>query len=270
MARTLMDTIRGNLEAKPEGGGVQDQTERTQQLLRAKTGKAAGTDSAPRLSNVQEQQAASQTRLGLSRLQQQGQLKSQQIQQQAEQVRVQEKENLANLMEQRQDITQRFQLQAENIANQLARTEAKLDDKERASKFEQFSTLMRAQDQTYLQELKREGERGRLLDSLNFKEQAARQNFEDMKGLLEGDIAYRKIADMNQRELQDEIARMEFSQIQEMAHQQQMTQMRQAKWKAVGMGTQAATSYYGDPNRESDYQSSPFKTWSDTDRDWET
>ena len=65
MARTLMDTIRGNLETKPEGGGVQDQTQRIQSLQRAKTGKATDTGAAPRLSNVQEQQAASQTRQAL-------------------------------------------------------------------------------------------------------------------------------------------------------------------------------------------------------------
>lgn len=252
MAKTLMDNIRQKLEQPQQQpgtaapvGGVQDQTERTQGLLRAKLGKAGGQDTGPRLSNIQEQQAAKQTRLGAERLATQGAVQSQQLAQQEEATRVQEQESLANLMEQREDVVQRFELQSESIAKDLERNMKQMDDREKQAKMEQLAFTLRFQDQQYVTELQRAGERARLNDNISFKEQLARENFQDMEDLVRSEVGYKKIADMSRREFQEELNRMDMQYAQEMAHQAQVTQMKQQKYKMMTGGLQAGTQAYG-------------------------
>jgi len=246
--KTLMDTIRQKLEAPEQQaptGGAMDQTERAQGLLRAKLGKAGAPTTGPRLSNIQEQQAAQQTRLGQKRLATEGAVRGQEITQQAEAIEAREQESLADLVSQREDVQQRFELQSENITQDLERNFKQLDDQKKAAKLEQLGFTLRLQDKDYLTNLQREGERAQLQNSLDFKEQLARDNFADMEDLLRSDIAYKKIADMSDREFRDELAQMDLEYAREMAHQARITEMKQAKYKMFGAGVSGGTQAYG-------------------------
>lgn len=245
MAKTLMDTIRGNLE-QPGGQSQQaDQTERTQSLLRAKLGKAGGIGTTPRISSIQEQQAQQQTRLGQQRQQTEGMLRGAELGQQERAIQVREQEQLADIGERRQDIEQRFNLQSSNILSELEREGRKLDDKRQTAKMEQLGFQLRLQDKAYLADLEREGRRARLDDSLSFKEQLAKDNFADMEELFRDKIDFRQLANMSDREFKEELARMDANYAMEMAHEAEKQQAKMAKWQAIGTIAGAGASAYG-------------------------
>lgn len=249
MAQNLMSTIREKLQSPTAGagagqqiGGVTDQTERAQGLLRAKMGKAGQTGTAPRRSNIQEQQQAAQTRLGAQQLQQQGEIQSQQLQQQEEQQQVQEEETLANMLDQREDVRQRFEIQSQNIVSDLERNMQQMDSRERVAKMEQAGFALRLQNKDYLSKLNREAQRAGLESELDFKEQMARTQFADMEDLFRDKLAFQRIADMSQREFQEEMSQIDINTALQVAQTQAKAASQQQLFQGIGQVIGAGAS----------------------------
>lgn len=202
MAKTLMETLQSSLSGQPQPQpGMQDQSAQVQNVLRAKLGKAGGPPGEqPRASNIQEQQAVQQGRLGALQQQAQGQLQSQAIQQEQLGQQVKEQEQQLNLDEQREGMRSKFELQSEDVAQELSRGLRDLDSKQQQQKMEQAGFLVRMQNDQYVTNLKNAAAKARIQSDRDFKIQSARAAFADEEEILKDRIFMQEFIDASRRD----------------------------------------------------------------------
>lgn len=207
-----MQVIQDRLSEKPDqgalGAGPQDQGAQIQKLLQAKKGKqVSGTG--PRASSLAEQQAVTQTGQALGQIQQAGQIKGLQQQQQAE-----AQDQAADIQADRLQLARdRFKQESANkIENVLAdfnRAKQEQNFKETAAAAEQAGILGRLSADKYVNELQLEGSRARLDDQLSFKEQMQKVIYDDMQDLYKDNLQFQTLMNADQREFNEEIAQMD-------------------------------------------------------------
>lgn len=247
MAKTLLDTIQKRLE-QPQGqpvAGVTDQTERVQGLLRAKLGKETAPSAGPRLSNIQEQQAAAQARLGAQRLQTEGQLAGQEVQQRQEQIQAQEQEQLKDIQERQKDVQAQYERQSEALLQDLERGKLQLKDRRDTAQVEQLGQQIRLQNRDYINQLQREGARARLDNMTQFKEQLAKEQFTGLEQVLNTEISYQQIAQQSDREWREELNQMDINTALEIAEADRLGRIKRAPWQILGAGIAGGTAIAG-------------------------
>jgi len=262
MAKTLLDTIKSNLAAPAVSGlGMEDRGETTQNLLRAKLGKASTDSGLARASSMQEQQALSQGRLGVRAVAQEGQLKSQEIQQASREVEQETEQKFLNIGDQLKDVQNKFALQSDEIMQDYARSKKDLTASEERARIEQLGVMLRLQNDMYIADLENEGQRARLDNDLSFKQEMAKSVFEDDEELFRNKLIMRSVTDASEREFREQLNYMDAKAAYEIGKAEAKAARKASMWKGigniVGSGTQAYAGgdFKKPPETETDYSS---------------
>jgi hypothetical protein len=243
---TLMDSLKSKLSGQPAptiNSGVQDDTQRTQSLLRTKLGKATTSDSStPRISNLQEQQSAVTADAGLQQNQLQGILRAEQVGQQEDQIKSTEAEQTLDNKSKLADMQNAFELRSNDILNELERSDKTLTEERKAAKLEQLGFLLRLQDKDYLTNLERAGREARLNNELSFKEQMSKDIFAEDLDVFKDDLGFKEFINANQRDFEEMLHNMDLQSAEKLAKAKFKAEKTKAIWSG---GASAITSGLG-------------------------
>lgn len=237
----LLETIKQNRQALTQPAGVEDQTQKVQTLLRAKSGKAVGGGDAV-TSNLGEQAAVQNTNVmmgqvaGQAQVQQQGDVLAQAQQQQQERL-------------QRQDIDQakkfdtvQNRLQTQTVLNDLSRNKGALDQDKQQAQLEQAAFLLSMQDKKYTDQLQEIGRRRRLDDEGAFKSEMQDQAFGDSLGLLQSKLGNQDVMSSSDRDFKQAMSSLNVDDALKIAEMNQASNERMAAIDANAIRQGAAIS----------------------------
>lgn len=237
MAKSLLETIKKNIQAgvqtKPQTAGRD-----LRQAVLAKSGKqVAPAGGAPRMSTIQEEAAGEQIATA-GRAQQQagaiaaaglGQQERAQEQQQAFQVQELDQQAIA----QADDYTRK----AESIANNLLREEKTMSTQEKIAGMEQAGFLLGLSNKQYVQQLEQEAQLRRLNDKGSFQQELKKSILEDDYNTYKEDTKFRKLMDADNRAFAEEMANFDADQAMKILKSQLSSAERGA---AIGAGLEVA------------------------------
>lgn len=169
MANTLLDIIRTNTgKLASQQAPLEDQTQRAQGLLRARTGRAVGGETQ---TNLAEQSAVADTQ---SQLAQQAQALT--TQQATTDIQAREQELAQEQARARVDQARRFdtienRTKTQSLLNELERDKASLDLEKDGARLEQAAFLLSMQDKQYVDNLQDIGQRRRLDNDAAFRQE---------------------------------------------------------------------------------------------------
>jgi hypothetical protein len=207
----LLDIIRKNRgqltsDAQVQAGAAAGETLRTQELLRAKTGKAVGGGSVPTISSLGEKAAIQQSKQAL----QQEVVPQIQMQQAADTLgakaqQEQETQALAGLEQQRQGLVQGQQIREAQLAGQAGRERQALGLEARRAQLEQQAHDLSMRDNRYVQQLQDIGARNRLDNELNFRNEIQSMVLGSNLDLLKSKLGTSDILSMNDRQFKQSL-----------------------------------------------------------------
>lgn len=210
MADSLMDTIKKRLgEQQPAQDLGIGTGAATQQLLQAKSGKAVAGNTGPAASSLGEQQAAQAGQQALGQVQQEGQIKGLQQQQQGEEQLQAADINQQQLQQKTQGFRQAADRQFDSLMQERSLANKELDFSKRKSVDEQIGFLERLGNDKYVTQLQQAGQKARLDDTLSFKTQLQQDYYSGMEDLLESNIMFKGILDANDRQFDQKLAAMD-------------------------------------------------------------
>lgn len=258
----LLDTIRNNsTAAATQPAGVTDQTQTVASLLRAKSGKAVGGGDIA-ASNLQETSAVDQTNQTLQNqvapqaaIQQAG--IEQQAMGQAQTAGIQKQEVAQN----RAFNTMQNKLRTEELLAGFERDQGQLDLDRNKAQVNQFAQNLRLQNDKYVSDLQREGDRNRLNDANSFAEQYARESFDNNDELMQKKFNNISIASANDRDFQKSLAQMDIADAYSAFKAEQAANKQRAMYEGIGSITQAGIGAYG--AQQSGTFSSEYKDYKD-------
>lgn len=242
----LLNIIRGNNQ--PQQQGMADETGKLQQLLRAKSGKALDTSSGGGIasSSLGEQSAVSQANNQLqNQIMPQAQLQSQQQQQQARGAEQQLNQQTQQIGQQRRFDDMRTQLQVDSTLKDLERNKGQIDANQEKANLQQVAQTLRLQNQQYMDNLRREGDRARLNDDISFKQELQKSIFKDNEDLLKKQFGNQSILAANDRDFKKRIGDMELSTAYDAFRSDLANARTAAVAGAISGGAQAGASAYG-------------------------
>lgn len=249
---SLFDTIKQNQSAaasQATAGATQaseqNVTGQTQRLLQAKTGKAVAPGSAPRISNVGEQQANAQTALG-------GQALAQQVQQGQQALQTQVAQQGQGIAQAQQEQTFEAKKQETDylrnedaILDQYLQGTKKLDLSKDKAKFEQMGFQMRATDQQYMDNLGREAQRAQLDNDLKFKEEMARTVFAEEGDLFQDNMDFRSAMFSDKQDFIEQMSNMDLDYAIQMGTFANQQASANSMFTGVGQVTSGGIKAYG-------------------------
>lgn len=252
----LLETIRNNSQQMAQAPGTQDQTQQLGTLLRAKTGKA-GLAPGVVSSNLGEQQAVVQTQQEFqNQIQPQAQIQQAGLQAQQTGQEQAARQQMQDIGQQRKFDTIQSKMKTDALLNDLERNRGKLSMDQYAANVEQLGFNLRLQNDKYLNELQNEGQKARLNNDINFKEQLARTTFDNTQDIFEQRLRDKSILDANDKEYSNVVAQMGIDDAYAMFRAQAESQ-RQAEYYS-NLGNLATTSIgaygtYSDYSDKKDY-----------------
>lgn len=236
----LLDAIRQTNQQMTQPQGVTDQTASLQGLLRAKSGKAVG-GAAPAASNLGEQQAVTQTNQTLkNQIAPQAEMQAQQVGQQQAQIQQQESQQTQQINQAKKFDNIQNNMQVNNILSEFERGQASLNQAKDQAKLEQVGATLRLQNQQYVDNLQREGDRARLDNATSFRQQYAQAAFDNNSQLSSNNRLNNAILNNDRREFQQQVANMDLDFAWSMFDSATEAAKQQAKWSAIsGVATAA-------------------------------
>jgi hypothetical protein len=243
---TLSDLLKQQTQApQPAIGG---QTEQASNILRTKlTGQADAGETAPRQTNIAEQQVAQQEQAQAKQMESQGQILGQQQRQQAadqeQNYRIQAQQIAQQAEQKRQTASlQTHQLMQENLQG-LKRLQS---DKDVAA-YEQVATMSRLSNQRYIHSLTSAAAKAGIDRESNFKQNYYEQVFQDDMQIFKDDIEFKKMMDMDSRSFIRETADMDLDTALKMANMATQQANAQSFYQGIGGlisgGVQAYSAY---------------------------
>lgn len=240
----LLETIRKNRSAlATEQAPLTDETQRTQELLQAKTGKALGP-SETATSNIAEQVAVGGTQAQIQQLGQQ--LQQQQAAEDIEGLRQTQQERLqrGELDQARKFQTIQTKMETNKLLNELQRDKATLDLEKDKSRLEQTAFLLAMQDKRYVDNLQAVGRRNRFDNQQQFNEELQKQIMGIEVDFLKTKLNQSDILAASDRDFREMLAGMSFADAQaiaqmEMQYDQTVAQIK-AQLMREGVSAQAA------------------------------
>lgn len=215
---TLLDTLKKSLGQAGAPEAVADETGQVRQLLAAKkgiTGPAAamgpvGLEAGEIAAKLPAQQQLANIRQG-------AQLQAEALQQAATGQELEQAQREAALSSQRKEASLQEKIQTENILRGLEQGKASLSEQQRQRGLEAAAANLRLQDQRYVDDLMREGQKARLQQDIDYGEQLA-------KSILEDNVALQKLKFQNQaalnaddREFKKNLAKLGYTDVIAMA-----------------------------------------------------
>ena len=244
----LLSTIQSSLKANTQPQGPQSQTAQTQTLVStAQTGKAQSPGSTtPALSNLAEKAQAIQTQ------QSQNQLLTQ-VQQEQTKVDQKAAAQAQNFAAQTQELDtrrlgarQQWQTQLRGMLQQNQEALQSLSQQDMKSREEQMGALARLSNDKYITNLTQAAEKSRLDDDYNFSIQLAQSIFEDERELLESDLEFQSLFNMEHRDAMRQVAQMDLDQALALARAGAKAQGQAAMWSGGAQATGAIAKHYAD------------------------
>lgn len=247
-----MDTLKGKLTGETPKAEL-GQTERVSRLAQAKTGREAGPSEGPRRSSIQEKSAAQTTQTGMDQQSLANRLQSQEISQKETAQDIQAEETRLNLANRLESYQTAFERQSEDVLREFERDTRSLEDSKDAAKTEQLGFLLRLQNQQYITQLQSEGQMDRFNSSIAFKEAATRSALDDMKEILDNELAHDLFMGASNREFKEQVSQMDISFAQNLADSQLKAEKQRAIFSGIGNVAAGAAQYYADnPSKSGD------------------
>jgi hypothetical protein len=203
----LLDSINKQL-GTPGQAPALGATQQVGGLLRAKLGKASTTGAVPAQSNVQEQLAQQDTQNQLKSVANVGAIQGEAMQQQAADQNLQASQQQAQHQETRAGLQDQFSRQTNQILDDLRNNRAQLNTSQQLAKMEQAGFMIRGMNDQYVNELKRQGQLGRLNNNVNFREAAAQDIMSDEMELFKNQMEFKQMFDMNDRAFNEQLSAM--------------------------------------------------------------
>lgn len=254
MASNLLDTIRANSQPQPQG--VTDETQRLQTLLRARSGKSLSGGPVA-ASNLQETAAVDQANLQLGQVGQQAVMQSEELAQQeagqAQQIAIQKQE----IEQGRRFNTIQNQIRTDALLQDLEQNKGRIGADREKAVVAQVAQNLRLQNQKYIDDLQREGQKARLDDEISFNEELARSTFADNKELLEIQLGNKSILDAKDWEFRKAMGQMSTEQAYETFRNEAKAEQQRAIYTGIAGVAGASAGAYGKYQEKKSGPSSP-------------
>lgn len=246
---TLLDIVNKKAQVNPQQANPlgPSQTSQLQQLSQATSGKAGGTQSAPRISNVGEQLANQQTQLQLQQVGQQEQQAQVQTEQTARQVVQEDQFAQKEFTEQTARFMDGLMNEQLGVLQAFSRGEKQLNLKKDKARLEQVGFTLRLNNDKYINKLQEEGFRARLDNDAQFEDELARSIFADELDLFRDNLEFRAAMGADDRQFTEMMAGMDLNSALELANAQSQAAAAQQMWSGIGgvvSGGVAAYSAY--------------------------
>lgn len=232
---TLLDTLKQNLGQVGQSEAVADETGTVKQLLAAKKGIVGPTTAlGPKGFSVAEAAAKAPAQQQLAETAQAAQLQATGIGQAAAAQAEEERQKTQQIEMQRQQTSLQNKIQTENILRGLEQNKAALTEDQRRAGMEQVAAQLRLQNDAYITNLQREGNRSRLQDDLTFDEQLKKDISADNIALLKIKFGNQSALDASDRDFTKELAKIDFATAAAMARENSRFAQTQATIQGVG------------------------------------
>ena len=259
---TLLDALKKNLgQVGAQDQPIADETGTVRSLLAAKKGIVGGTPTTPRGLSVAEAAARGQTQQELADVGQAAKLQSTAIEQAAAGQKMEQQQREAALKGQSAERNLRARIETENIIQGLEQGRAKMSEQERQSGMERATALLRFQNQDYITNLQREGDKARLKEGNEFALQLAKDVMGNNQALLQSKLGQMAIRDVSEREFDKTLAQMGITEAVRLAKEESTNAQRQAQ---IGTGVELAkvgVQAYG--TQQAGGFSSAYKTYAE-------
>lgn len=207
MATTLLDNLRSQMQERPRVAAT-DETQRAQELLRARSGKAVGGGASPRASSQAEVAAQDATQLQLNEGRQQGVLQSQALGQQQQQQEQQFSLQNRQMDEKQIDVQEEFNRRMESTLASFDRENRQVDIRKDGAKLDQAGFMLRLSSEQYMEKLQQEAQRANLSEEIEFNEALRQAVFVDELDLMHENLEFRRIIEADDREFNELISSM--------------------------------------------------------------
>lgn len=229
---TLLDAIQQN--SQPQKQGQTDTTQSLQGLLRAKSGKQVGGGDTVS-SNLGEQSEVAQTNSQLQNqvapqaaIQQQGLQQQQAGQQQQADIQGQQIE------QQKSFNTIQSNLKTNQILSDLERQKGQIDMNTQKANLEQVGFNLRLQNQQYVDNLQMEGQKARLDDANQFRQELTKTMFDDNQQVLEDKLGKSTLLDASDNSFRHALAQMSVDDAWGMFNANKEAEKQRALYSGIG------------------------------------
>jgi hypothetical protein len=207
---TLLDKLKQTLGGVAASAApVADETGTVQQLLAARKGiVGAPAQLGPKGLAVAEVAARQPAQQKLAEIGRAAQMQATGIEQATSAQETEQRQREAALEGQRQEATLRTRLQTENILRGLEQGKEELNEKQRQLGLEVASANLRLADANYIDNLRREGDRARLEESISFTEQLQRSILEENMALQKMKYKNESLLNASDRDFNKALAQM--------------------------------------------------------------
>jgi hypothetical protein len=171
---------------------------------------------------------------------------------QAEQARMKEQEQQQQELITEDEMNNKEDLltRGEEIMQEWRNQGTSLDLNKKKAQTEQLGFIARLSDDTYVNNLKREGRKSRLSNKLKFQEELQKSIFDDERELFENDISFRQALKKDSREFSEMMAKQGLDWKQALSVAEMKSQANQQMWTGAGQIAQAGIQAYGQYNAE--------------------
>lgn len=231
---TLLDAINSNTNSALKPQGVQDNTAKLSQMLRAKSGKA-GAAPATAQSNLQEQQAVVQTNQQIQQqvapaaaIQQEAQAQDMAGVQQAGNIQQQE------VQQARRENEVRTRLQTNEMLSNFENNKSELAGRRNISQIEQLGQNIRLENKKYVDDLQRKGQEARLNDDQGFREALTQSELSNAQIILGTKLKNNSILSATDRDYSRVLAQMGIDDAYKMFRDDQKAARESALYTGIG------------------------------------
>jgi hypothetical protein len=257
---TLLETLKKNLGGVGASTApIADETGQVQQLLAAKKGIVGpATALGPKGLSVAEAAARGQTQQQLQQVGQQAGLQATAIEQAAASQEQEQRQQEQRVEAQRAESNLRNKVETETVLRNLEQSKATLTEDQRQAGVEQVGAMLRFQNDDYIRNLQREGDRARLKDKVAFDEQLTESIFADNIAGKKLFYANQELFDASDRDFNKELAKIDITTAIQMAKENASFGQKQAQVQGVAEIAKTGVSVYGQQQSgafNSDYKS---------------
>jgi hypothetical protein len=257
---TLLETLKKNLGGVGASTApIADETGQVQQLLAAKKGIVGpATALGPKGLSVAEAAARGQTQQQLQQVGQQAGLQATALEQAAAGQQQEQRQQEQRIEAQRAESNLRNKVETENVLRNLEQNKASIKEDQRQAGIEQVGAMLRFQNEDYIRNLQREGDRARLRDKIAFDEQLTNDIFADNIAGKKLFYANEALFDASDRDFNKEVAKIDINTALQMAKENAAFSQRQAQVQGVAEIAKTGVSVYGQQQAgafSGDYQS---------------
>lgn len=250
MANNLSQLIQSNLQrASDFAPEPVSQTEQAQRLLEARTGRET-TRTGPKATSIGEAMANQQTRMGLNQIAQAGQIQAEQFRLSQEQVEQQYRQQVEQLNEEQIARQEQYQRQVEALLGELTRGTKQINVAREGAKAEQLGFQLRLSNEKYINNLREQAARDKLVSDIDFKEAIIRTTFSDELDLLGKDLDFRLMLKADDAQFQKMLANIDIETAIAIASSQSQSASAQMVVGGVVQAIQAPIKYYSEKENE--------------------